>query len=756
MKKYLMTGIAALTLAGIFTSCSHDMDLYSGGDTSKKIIENYENAFVQTFGQPAPTQDWVFGSATVAGTRGMTRANEGATYPATHEYKDANGYMIAGANMNHNEWADPSKEFGGWVVPDALTEGQKLRVQKYFQANTNLTYEDPHFRHFFVQQVYTGGTNPPETGNKEATKAADGSVHAGSTLNQLTVGQACSHINDFNEGTCSSSNVLENGSTVNNGTYHNDQITLMVNVYDTSCFGYHETGGSNVKGVINHNDKMALVSAAVIDAWAASNGNPGEAVVDKWNRSFMGFDYELLPESDIVMDSYAMLSQVPNINNLQYAWDGTNLIPIKQKTADTTAGEQLDLTSTFTNSWNGTMSTNATGGITFVSNGGAIQAGYFGYENVNKWPNFSKFVIEFEEATPVATTVQVGNTYDIPVGTTKYELDITNISASGAQLNVPANNTIKISKIYLESGGQQNNDNALYYETDYLLGEDNKIIFYSPNTNQYGGTIKNLSEDDMKTTQDGKTCLNLVKFKQLADDGYHPISTDLKKWVKWQAACDGYYSDWIVTLTEAKRIGDSDEGGGAKPITETRRIIAEDLTLNDYGKDFDFNDVVFDVNWTHIEGNDDKNTQSVSIKIYAAGGELTMYVGGTAESLDGVKTVNDLFQISNPKKTISKTEMINTIKGHRNDYEPATYDLDNSWWSGTKIGEVAKSIHIRVIKSGEVIELSADQGKAASKIAVGTDYVWCDEREDIDTKFGGKFSQFVKGEGGYSWNTWYK
>ena len=756
MKKYLMTGIAALTLAGIFTSCSHDMDLYSGGDTSKKIIENYENAFVQTFGQPAPTQDWGFGSATVAGTRGMTRANEGATYPATHEYKDANGYMIAGANMNHNEWADPSKEFGGWVVPGALTEGQKLRVQKYFQANPNLTYEDPHFRHFFVQQVYTGGTNPPEKGNKEATKAADGSVHAGSTLNQLTVGQACSHINDFNAGTCSVSNVLDNGSTVNNGTYHNDQITLMVNVYDTSCFGYHETGGSNVKGVINHNDKMALVSAAVIDAWAASNGNPGEAVVDKWNRSFMGFDYELLPESDIVMDSYAMLSQVPNINNLQYAWDGTNLIPIKQKTADTTAGEQLDLTSTFTNSWNGTMSTNATGGITFVSNGGAIQAGYFGYENVNKWPNFSKFVIEFEEATPVATTVQVGNTYDIPVGTTKYELDITNISASGAQLNVPANNTIKISKIYLESGGQQNNDNALYYETDYLLGEDNKIIFYSPNTNQYGGTIINLSEDEMKTTQDGKTCLNLVKFKQLADDGYHPISTDLKKWVKWQAACDGYYSDWIVTLTEAKRIGDSGEGGGAKPITETRRIIAEDLTLNDYGKDFDFNDVVFDVNWTHIEGNDDKNTQSVSIKIYAAGGELTMYVGGTAESLDGVKTVNDLFQISNPKKTISKTEMINTITGHRNDYEPATYDLDNSWWSGTKIGEVAKSIHIRVIKSGEVIELSADQGKAASKIAVGTDYVWCDEREDIDTKFGGKFSQFVKGEGGYSWNTWYK
>ena len=759
MKKYLMTGIAALTLAGIFTSCSHDMDLYSGGDTTETIKENYENAFISTFGTPAANQTWGFGPSAVAGTRGMTRANEGATYPATHSYQDANGNVIAGANMNHNEWADPSKEFGGWIVPDALTEGQKLRVQKYFQANHNLTYEDPHFRHFFVQQVYTGGTNPPETGNKEATKAADGSVHAGSTLNQLTVGEACSHINDFNAGTCSSSNVLDNGSTVNNGTYHNDQITLMVNVYDTSCFGYHETGGSNVKGVINHNDKMALVSAAVIDAWAASNGNPGEAVVDKWNRSFMGFDYELLPESDIVMDSYAMLSQVPNINNLQYAWDGTNLIPIKQKTADTTAGEQLDLTSTFTNSWNGTMSTNATGGITFVSNGGAIQAGYFGYENVNKWPNFSKFVIEFEEATPVATTVQVGNTYDIPVGTTKYELDITNISASGAQLNVPANNTIKISKIYLESGGQQNNDNALYYETDYLLGEDNKIIFYSPNTNQYGGTIINLSEDDMKTTQDGKTCLNLVKFKQLADDGYHPISTDLKKWVKWQAACDGYYSDWIVTLTEAKRIGDSGEGGGeggGADVIESIRVIAEDLNAKESktfegGSDFDFNDVVFDVIWN-------KTQNKVSIKVLADGAEYTMYIGGADEkSVDGLMTVNEMFEAANGR-TFSKREYPNTAPGSHDDhnnltYTPYEFDLDSTEWKGETIGQIANSILVRVSKSGVLMTLTAPEAGAAAKVAVGTDYDWCDENQFIDAqdKYNGKFARYVKRELGDDW-----
>ena len=34
MKKYLMTGIAALALGGIITSCSHDMDQYKGGTAS--------------------------------------------------------------------------------------------------------------------------------------------------------------------------------------------------------------------------------------------------------------------------------------------------------------------------------------------------------------------------------------------------------------------------------------------------------------------------------------------------------------------------------------------------------------------------------------------------------------------------------------------------------------------------------------------------------------------------------------------------
>lgn len=752
MKKYLMTGISAIIMSGLFTSCSHDMNSYVG-DKTQEIKQNYENAFVETFGQPAATQTWGFGSAT-AGTRGMTRSNPGETYPSTHQYYDDNGNLIAAANMNHNEWADPSKEFGGWIVPDALTEGQKLRVQKYFQANPNLSYEDPHFRHFFIQQVYTGGTNPPETGNKESTKAANGQVHAGSTLNQLTVGEACSHINDFNAGTCSTSNVLDNGTTVNNGTYHNDQITLMVNVYDTSCFGYHETGGSNVKGVINHNDKMALVSAAVIDAWAAQNGNPGEAVVDKWNRSFMGFDYELLPEEDIIPENptYAKFTDVPAYNNIQYAWDGTNVMEIKA-TPQASEAEEVDITSTFAQNAQGNNATCTYDNGKIVCNFNGQWYSGVGFSQSADWTSYSKLVIEFDgESTVKGTLNGVNASTDFAVGSTGVEVAC---SGNYPYISITTGNndhsmgTLTIKKVTLVKEAYTPDPSVKYYDPNgYILGEDNKIMFYSSsNTNQYGGTIIDLSENDMKTTQEGKTCLNLVKFKELADGGYHPISTDLKKWVKWQAACDGYYSDWIVTLTDAKRIGEDGEGGGNADEIETVRVIAEDLTLSDYGKDFDFNDVVFDVIWNKTQG-------KVSIKVLAAGGELTMYIGGTADGVDGVRTVNDYFARANEDKNITEKTMINTAPGRHNEYKTFEYELDNSWWSGNTIGQIAKSIYIRVMKSGELVTLSADQGKAASKIAVGTDYEWCDEREDVDDKFGGKFSEYVGGA--HSWNTWYK
>ena len=276
-----MTGIAALALCAGFTSCSHNDDFEP--ITQDQIDKaKYDQAFLAYVGgKIASNQDWGFSASTT--TRGlMTRTNNGETYPATSK----------GINANANEWADPNKKFGGWVVPDVLTDGQKERVRKYFQANPNLTYQDPQWRHFFVQQVYKGKTSVG-TNSSEVVVAANNSQYDSNNMNLLTVGENNQHINNYNAGDCSSTNVLDNGSYVNGGSYHSDKIMLMVNIDDTSCFGYHQTGIS-----LQHNDKAALVSAAVIDEWASKNGNPGEAVTDKWNRSFLGFDLALLEGTD--------------------------------------------------------------------------------------------------------------------------------------------------------------------------------------------------------------------------------------------------------------------------------------------------------------------------------------------------------------------------------------------------------------------------------------------------------------------------
>ena len=70
MKKYLMTVMAAVALGGLFSGCGNDVDLSGGSTAEFNIVQNYENAFITRFGQPAATQTWGFGPA-ASGTRAV-------------------------------------------------------------------------------------------------------------------------------------------------------------------------------------------------------------------------------------------------------------------------------------------------------------------------------------------------------------------------------------------------------------------------------------------------------------------------------------------------------------------------------------------------------------------------------------------------------------------------------------------------------------------------------------------------------------
>ena len=147
----------------------------------------------------------------------------------------------------------------------------------------------------------------------------------------------------------------DNGYAVNDNKSHQDQISLMVNIDDTECFGYHNSGCS-----IQRNDKAALVHWTTIRTWARAQGIYTEDILnDKWDRSFMGFDFELLSlEDSYYKDNsgnpiYAKFSN-GQLNNLQYVYYGPNDIrkrgsrPASTRRAGTRDGE------TSVNIWEGT------------------------------------------------------------------------------------------------------------------------------------------------------------------------------------------------------------------------------------------------------------------------------------------------------------------------------------------------------------------------------------------------------------------
>ena len=251
-----MTGMAALAICAAFTSCSKDTDVYNQNvvqnneeqkkqdaleKNMEKVNEQYAAAFVNAFGQVGSNVDWGFGSSIKANTRA--------------------------ANTEHNQWAAVDNIYK-LLVPPALTPGQIQRVKAYFQNNRYLTYEDPHMTDFFVQQVYEGSTDPGALSSEVYTAGNGARVVAG------------------------------------DGTTHQDKITLMLGE-STEYVGFWCSEGS-----VQHNDCCALAGADVIDAWAASDEakalgiDLGEAVVDGWDRSFVGLDYEQISPEDLFREKY--------------------------------------------------------------------------------------------------------------------------------------------------------------------------------------------------------------------------------------------------------------------------------------------------------------------------------------------------------------------------------------------------------------------------------------------------------------------
>lgn len=622
MKKYLMTGVAALAMCAAFTSCSHDTTPMTQEEINQfeaqKIVNTYNQAFIATFGQPAANQDWGFGSSSTR-TRGVF----------------ANG----------NEWAANDRTDCMYKVPPVLTPEQKAVVIKYFQTVKNPTYQDPQWTDYFIQQVYKGGTTPGAN-STEKYKAADGTTDIiGSdhmdhlaAIDNTRNPEFVDHNNNFNHGDCGVyGNVLNYKGTlttveetypVNSGDEyrHADKINLMTNS-TTKSFGYYNSNSS-----VRRTEYTGLVNfQTIIDKLGAE----ANCLNDGWNRSFMGFDFEMMIGGDLYQKSgdeirYVKISDIPG-NAPQYIWDG---------------------------------------------------------ENVIKW-------FDYDESW---------------------------------------------NKVYAEG----------YDEFVKINGQ--KIPYLITNTNMYAGnrldaqtTLENITQSNLKVKKDYSNdvknveCLNLPLIKAAFEAGYYPTKDSAQDWVKVGGTADGYYSDWIVTLTKAEKYD--------TPPTKVAdlRIMAEDLSAQE-ASDFDFNDIVFDVFFAK-EG----ETQT-KILVRAAGGTLPLRIKVSDTEW---QEVHGLWGLGTGIMINTGAEaMFGSSKGADN---KGSKELTLKY--AVKDAAAAKNITIQVEKTlanGQTkwMDMTAETGEPAAKFAIPAPNPdaenWCRERTAIQSQYK-KFTDWVAGQTNIQW-----
>ena len=708
-----MTVMAAVTLGGLFTGCSSDADL-SGGNTAEfNILKNYEDAFITRFGQPHENQTWGFGSNTAASTRALTRASDflkskftlpefrsksaitkpdTPTFYTTLDQVTAAGIPYAGSIDRNSEWAG-------------------INAAYLDENSNNIRSDRSQGRTYYISgdvKYWNGFSN----GDVTLVVLENSTLHLGCASYNLRIYLAPGATLDVTK-TYSSS---EDWSKANESNGYQPEVTITESdwngqwTFEKSDALLYLSEGSNVIGgnfkffdgakILNNG---GTITAANVDVdknttlWnegtvSVSNKlqgvNENAFIYNAVGKTISAASLELINNSDLLVND----GTVTITNGIALQNSGAEIV----NNADMSCGSFSQAAGAkMYNVGNMTMT-----GLTHLDNSNS------GWVNDGQWTCGSFEVLGNDKGAGnnfnnCRLTVN-GEFYlnreafildsDAGVVCESFKIDDTSGFYLGNKSVLKINGTLTTEIVNPEYG-------FFAYGSEYAVVQANGIetTTNDPQSINYYGNL--LVAINPHLSAEYYTAESSVKFTK---DGQN-IAT-----IPSSTCSPGY---------EGTTPPPSDPGDFIC------RVIAEDLTV-DQNTDFDFNDVVFDVYSKGV------------IRIRACGGTLPLRVDG--------QEVHGLFG----KET---GDMINTgWNGVSIDYENTYRDIK---YSGGSIANAAAAngILVEVQKQSGWIPLDAPVGEVASKIAVGNNYEWCRERQDIDSKWhlrstGYKpFSDYVKG-----------
>ena len=784
MKKYFITAVAALAFGGLMTSCTKDTD-FSSAEATQSLTEKYEKVFVTAFGNPAEDQDWGFGprSSATNGTRAFTRAiPTKPTFSSQTDVAEPTSSKPALSTTVYNTVA-AAKQAGVTVI-DAKSKTITVDNNSVIEINSSSTLNELGNRSGVVAYLGENMTSLPSfnQSNINTVVVPEDKTLTLSGISQnleiylapratLTFTGDIGVERGFHLYMSSGSTFVAQGVHIKNGSWilnHGGTITIgteqnkkSLNL-ENNCILWHEDGGENHGSVTIHQDLSTVNDYGVI--YNASNCSISASnlslnkYVTLWDAGTITITNEMkcVNEDNKVRTTNTGRLEVGSlnlINNYDLLINEGTLVSGAIKLHNT--GAELVNFGTL----QGTSMEVGAGSL-FHNAGPAVMSGKTYINNTScKWMNDDSYTCtEFEiDGGSNSTEPFVFNNCKLIVnGKFKqthgyFVLDGGN--KGGAYVYCQSfdwtgdNYFLMGSKSLLEVRGQllgANRNSAPEYGFHGEGGADGYAVIKA-------GSIAKDSEGKYRMAYYGYLYIDTSNhFEQgQASDGpwyYHGTNVQFSFTDEKDANVVAVASPVSIPETDCSPGYNGGGGGGGEDNSDPNvvRVIAEDLTWGSENGDFDFNDVVFDVKLTN------NNTQ-VQITLKAAGGTLPLYVAK--------HEVHDEYGVS-------RTTMVNTGRGVSISRDPS-FTIVNTY-NSTDVNVVAGAIPVEVQNlvngTSSLVELFAPKGKAAAKVAVGNDYVWCDERESIDERYvddgKGKFSLFVRKEKPYdgedAWKTWYK
>lgn len=717
-----MTAAAALVLGGLMTSCTKDLD--SGGSSSglsDNPLQNYEQAFLNTFGRPVDGFDWGFGNSTAA-SRAMTRAKG--------DYDKSKGSMqpvVWGQDPNDGQWKWVTYTFpSAPTIPTAKPTNAtyysgnselKLNGETYWMdENTDGSYIDVKTHgDFYIVKSGNGEGNvtiaPPSwyVGNVDYGYKIRVFVCPGVTFKIPTNGAGNLQANVeyyFAPG----ANLICDASIKLNGTcfYVAGNTTApQLEVNNTGIF--YNMGIANISGPVTvENNNSIFVNDATLNATSLQTKGSGR----------------VQNNAEVTISDYTIINSNANIwvNNGHY----------KTKYFAYTATSSSVINNCFLEVDEDFMMNIADGSGDFKidAGGGVLTKNFYGggpftaKDNQNNNTDFT--------SGPFKITMGSKSVFKVT------EDCYLNATASGIADNGYGFSGVGNDYAVLEAKDVKNSGNPGH---GYVAYSGN--MYVSAESHFAQGTAGAADGSSYIIFKDGCSEKNI----------YAPGFEDGKPSIKInQTTCNpGFNGDVTPPVT---------------PVTDKVRVIAEDLSTLDGKADFDFNDVVFDVELL--------SSGMVKIYLQAAGGTLPLTVGDPTTELQSPTMEmqkdsqgNDMEEVMKYEVhrlfKVATTTMVNTNAAGGANRDAVSFEIANPS-SSNDVKEIANAIPIRVYKGGQWIELAKAvpvTGNAtitASKLAVDGTFGWCAERQPLENdsryqytdnvgnNLGSRFRMYLQGE----------